>query len=265
VTKEAEEMQSEIFTDEILDALGAWQRGWKADEELKKPIADKLVREARKLPAKFRTAPPVCFRKRFLFKKDMEPLVMFGGLDDGVASWSADRAFAMDFKGLIKPEAVTAAYFEHRPLPEEVIVNFVALWDDQGFREAAEDYRRRWGREANALFNFTDKQSEIVLHARLHAREVKGMVAESPPFDAACDEAGIVGEDARDRIFNGLTEREVFFGVPRWSSEEGAQRVLANTRRKFLTRNAALIELAAALRRKRQSWLRSVSYITFRK
>jgi hypothetical protein len=171
--------------------------------------------------------------------------------------------FAMDFKGLVKPEAATAAYFEHRPLLDEVIVDFVALWDDHGFCEAAEDYHRRGGREANALFNFTDKQAEVVLHPRLHAHEAKGMVAKSPPFDTACDEAGIVGEDVRDRVFADLTERDVFFGVPSWSSEEGAQRVLASTRQKFLTRNADLIELAAALRRKRQAWLRSVSHLAF--
>ena len=35
---------------------------------------------------------------------------MFEGLDDGVASWSTDRAYAMDFKGMVKPESVTAAF-----------------------------------------------------------------------------------------------------------------------------------------------------------
>ncbi|HZR85982.1 MAG TPA: pilus assembly protein N-terminal domain-containing protein [Bradyrhizobium sp.] len=101
------------------------------------------MREVRKLPARFRAAPEVCYRKRFLFKKDMEPLVMFEGLDDRVASWSTDRAFAMDFKGLVKLEAVTAAYFEHKPLPDEVIVNFPALWADPGFQEATDHYRKR--------------------------------------------------------------------------------------------------------------------------
>jgi hypothetical protein len=75
------------FTDEFFDALGAWQRGWKADEELKKPLTEILVREAAMLQAGFRAVmPEVCFRKRFLFKKDMESMIMFGGLDDGIAS-----------------------------------------------------------------------------------------------------------------------------------------------------------------------------------
>ena len=185
---------------------------------------------------------------------------MFEGLDDGVASWSTDRAYAMDFKGMVKPKSVTAAYFEHKPHPDEVIVNFPALWADQGFQEATDGYRKRGGKEAEALFNFGDKQAEIVLHARLHAHEVKGMVAETADFDAACDQTG-VGEGVRDETFRTLTEGGMYFGVPRWSSEEGAQRALENTRRKFLERNAALIELAAALRRKRQAWLRSVSHL----
>ncbi|WP_316193056.1 hypothetical protein [Bradyrhizobium sp. SZCCHNRI1029] len=86
------------------------------------------------------------------------------------------------------------------------------------------------------------------------------MVAETPDFDAACDQAG-VGEGARDGTFRTLTEGGMSFGVPRWSSEEGAQKALENTRRKSFERNAALIELAAALWRKRQAWLRSVSHL----
>ncbi|MEW6645122.1 MAG: hypothetical protein AB1586_31795 [Pseudomonadota bacterium] len=88
------------FTDELLDALGAWQRGWRENQALKKPIAEKLVLEAAKLPARFCAVPNACYRKRFLYKGDMEPLVMFGGLDDGVASWTMDRVF----DGRIKSE-----------------------------------------------------------------------------------------------------------------------------------------------------------------
>jgi hypothetical protein len=232
-----DETQAGIFTDELLDALGAWQRGWKADDDLKKPITEKLVREAGKLPARFRTAPEVCYRKRFLFKKDMERA--------STTEWQAGARTAPTpwISRAWSSPSPSAAYFEHKPHPDEVIVNFPALWADQGFREAAEDYRRRRGREAEALFNFADRQAEIVLHARLHAHEAKAMVAETPAFDAACDEAG-VGEDARDDTFRTLTEGGMYFGVPRWSSEEGAQRALTNTRRKFLERNAGLIEFA---------------------
>jgi hypothetical protein len=241
------------FTDEPLDALGAWQRGWKADETLKLPVTEHLVREAAMLPPEFRAVPEVCFRKRFLFKKDMEALIMFGGLDDGVASWSTDQAFTMGFKGLVMQEAATAVYFEHRPLPGEVIVNYPALWANTEFRAAAEDYRRRGGREARALFNFVDKQSEIILHARLHLNEVKGMVGASSSFDAICDEAGVVGDDDQDRLFKVLTDRGVFFESPYWISEGRTRRVFENTRLKFLERNAVLIEAAAAARKARGS------------
>jgi hypothetical protein len=78
-----------------------------------------------------------------------------------------------------------------------------------GFREAAEDYRGHGGREADALFNFADKQGEVVLHARLLAHEAKGMVAEAPDFDDAYDQTG-AGEEARDGTFRKLTERDLF-------------------------------------------------------
>jgi hypothetical protein len=255
-----DETDTHIFSDEFLDALGAWQRGWREDMDLKKPIEEKLIIEAAKLPDRFRAAPDACYRKRFLYKGAMEPLMMFGGLDDGVASWTTDRAFAKDFKGIVRPDAVTASYFEHKPLPDEVIVNIATLWADEGFVRAAEDYRERDGKEAKALFNFADKQGEIVLHARLHDDEIKGMVGDATDFDAACDQAGIA-EEARDAIFKKLTETGVHFGGPIWSSEVGAPRVVENARRKFLERNERRIELAAALRRMRPEWLRSVSHL----
>ncbi|MCP3475499.1 hypothetical protein NLM33_34975 [Bradyrhizobium sp. CCGUVB1N3] len=66
------------------------------------------------------------------------------------------------------------------------------------------------------MFNFGDKQAEIVLHATLHTDG-----ADSPDFDAARDQTGI-GEEARDETFSKLIENGVHFGVPTWSSEEGA-------------------------------------------
>jgi hypothetical protein len=182
-------------------------------------VTENLTREAAMLRAEFRTAPEVCYRKRFLFKKDMESLIMFCGLDDGVASWSTDKAFAMAFKGLVKEEAATAVYFEHRPTAAEVIVNIPALWDDAGFQAAAEDYRTRGGREALALFHMIS-QREVILHAHLHLHEVKGMVGASSSFEAICDEAGVVGDDERERLFKVLTDRGVFFKDPHWISEE---------------------------------------------
>jgi hypothetical protein len=256
----ADDTNTYIFTDEFLDALGAWQRGWREDMGLKRPIEEKLGAEAAKLPERFRAVPDACYRKRFLNKGDMEPLMMFGGLDDGVASWTTDRDFAKDFKGIVRPDAVTAAYFEHKPSLDEVIVNVPALWADGEFAKAAEDYRHRGGREAAALFNFAAKQGEIVLHAKLHNNEIRGMVGDAPEFDAACDQAGIA-EEARDEIFKKLTEMGVHFGGPIWSSKEGAPRVVENARRKFLERNEWRIELAAALRRRRPEWLRSVSHL----
>jgi hypothetical protein len=160
------------------------------------------------------------------------------------------RAFAMAFKGLVKEEAATAVYFEHRPTAAEVIVNIPALWDDPGFQAAAEDNRKRGGREAGALFNMIG-QSEVVLHAHLHLHEIKGMVGASSSFDAICDEAGVVGDDERDRLFKVLTDRGVFFESPHWISEERTSHVFENARVKFLERNAALIEAAAAERKAR--------------
>jgi hypothetical protein len=252
-----------MFSDDVLDALGAWQRGWQADDARKKPITDDLLCVAAKLPDRFRSAPQVCFRKRFLFPKDLEPLVMFSGLDDGVASWTTDRDFAMDFKGLLKPGAPTAVFFAHRPDPSEVIVNFASLWADADFQAAAEDYRVRDGREVAALFNFADRQAEVVLHARLHQHEVEGMVGASGSFDDICAEAGVVEESAKDRLFAELTDKNIFLESPHWISGERARRVIERTRRRYLERNAGTIGFAAAARLLRPKWLGTVSRLPF--
>jgi hypothetical protein len=68
-------------------------------------------------------------------------------------------------------------------------------------------------------------------------------------------------EEARDEVFRKLIDAGVPFTMPTWSSEEGAPRVLETARRKFLERHARLIEFAAALRRMRPEWLRSVSHL----
>jgi hypothetical protein len=94
------------------------------------------------------------------------------------------------------------------------------------------------------MFNFVDKQSEIILHAHLHLEEVKQMVGASGSFDAICDEIGVVGDNDKDRLLRVHTERGVFFESPHWISLERTRRVFENTRLAFLERNADLIEKA---------------------
>jgi hypothetical protein len=52
-----------LSRDELLDARGAWQRGWKGDEVLKLPVTENLVRETAALPPEFTGSPvgvPTC-------------------------------------------------------------------------------------------------------------------------------------------------------------------------------------------------------------
>jgi hypothetical protein len=128
------------FSREFLDVLGEWKRGWREDQTRREPIAQRLKAEAEKLSERFRTVDSPCYRKRYLMYGDLTSLLK-GDLHDGITSWTVDNAFAEEFKGLYRPEAITATIFEHNPDRSEVILNIHALWQASEFKEAVEQYR----------------------------------------------------------------------------------------------------------------------------
>ncbi|MGD9785924.1 MAG: hypothetical protein AB7E80_14385 [Hyphomicrobiaceae bacterium] len=103
-------MSHDVFTDQSLDALGAWQRGWKEQPDLRKALACALTKAIgqTELPAAATTADEICYRKRFLFKDNPEnggdhvPILLGGSYEEGMASWSTEFEWLKTFKGEIK-------------------------------------------------------------------------------------------------------------------------------------------------------------------
>jgi hypothetical protein len=220
-----------MFPDTLLCAIGAWQRGWREDQNLRESLSLELQAEAQALPRKFREVNSSVYRKRFIHKGELEALILNDKRDEGIASWTTNRAFAERFKDLSKPGAVSGVIFRHFPTDDEIILNIEALWQDSNFIAAANAYRNSDGINADALFNFADTQGEVVLRVPLRATEIIAFTGASSPFDDLCDQAGIP-DSKRDKLFRELTEAGVYPGEYQYTSEEAAQRIISNTIKK---------------------------------
>jgi hypothetical protein len=219
------------FDDQLLDAIGAWQKGWRENQEVRESLSADLLNATQNLPDRFRTAGgATCYRKRFLHQGELQRIIMADWRDEGVVSWTLDRSFSETFRGKFKQGAVTGAIFRRMPPDSEVIVNIPALWEAPEFVQAAESYRERGGEHANALFHFLGEhdQREIVLNAPLRSTEIIALTGSSSPFDDLCDMLSLP-QLGRDELFKELTELGIEMNAPRYVNEEQAQRIIRRT------------------------------------
>jgi hypothetical protein len=216
------------FTDEFLEALGAWQNGWREIQPKRELLAENLCREANVLSDEFRKVNGICYRKRFIHNGELVDLFIRNHCDEGVASWTLDLRFAERLKGLTRQGAVSAAIFEYQPLSSEIIVSLPALWASKGFRASAESYLKRDGYFAAALMNFRDSQQEIILRVPLRGSEIIALTGASSPFDDLCDRTGIP-ENKRDSIFSKLIQSGEYPGDPQYIDRNAAQRAIARS------------------------------------
>ncbi|RBP31095.1 hypothetical protein DET50_106116 [Marinobacter pelagius] len=216
------------FSDDFLNILGAWQRGWSEDQSTRLQIADKLKRSAKNLPDDFKQVSSPCYRKRFLHHGELFEIIMVDEKDEGLTSWTICQKYAENFKGLHRPDAVSAAIFEHTPKDDEVILNICALWDSPSFLDSAKQYQKNGGENADAIFNFRASQGEVILNAPLKGSEIVALTGASSPFDELCDRSGIP-ESERDEYFKQLIDLEQYPEALKYTSKEGTQRVIQNT------------------------------------
>jgi hypothetical protein len=226
-----------IFNDTFLDALGSWQRGWLEKQHKRVELAETLKTEALKLPKEYRSVRGPCFRKRFLLRADLVPLLVGGRLHDGMTSWTLNPAFADTFKGLgaDRPEAVTAAIFRHEPAPSEVILNIPALWASGEFNNAVMGYEARGGQQAEPLLRIRDIQAEVILETNLLREEVVAFSGKSSPFEELCKAANISEKD-EDAAWQLLIDLKKQPEMPTYIRDDTAQVAILNTLLKLLDR-----------------------------
>jgi hypothetical protein len=224
------------YSDRFLDVLGRWQRGWKQDPVLRGEIAANLLNEVAQLPDYVRKhdGTPL-FRKRNLYrskyKGELFPLFLKGCLDEGSpTSWSTSEVFAEEFGRVFDdsdPNSVAGAVFRHTPTDKEVILNIPRLWHDQDFVEAAESYRRKKGREAEAIFFFRDErdQFEVILRAPLRADEIYRLGG-STTYESLYAAAGSQTDEAKAALDRQLSSNGIDPLKARYLSPEGTCRVV---------------------------------------
>lgn len=220
--------------------MGAWQRGWMEQPNLRKELTDTLLSaiSGTNLPSLATSCDYKCYRKRFLTKDNSEnggdhfPIFIGGRYQEGVASWSTEFEWLKSFKREIRSNANTAI-FAHMPEPGEVVLNIKALWQADGFADAVDEYRQRGGTEADALLNFMDKQHEVILRAPLLVDEIEAFCGQVGTFEQLFDVADAVGERQQDALVDGLKRVDHFPGDTHWLERDAAQRVVKHTLEKF--------------------------------
>lgn len=231
------------YPDSFLDALGAWQKGWREQADRRLEITADLLSSIKALatPLPVSATLPLCYRKRFLVPNnpqnggDFEKLVMFGRIDEGVASWTSDPEFHLKFK-LCPRFGETTALFAHQPTSDEVVVDFAALWNDEEFERAVDDYHQRGGAQAGALLNFRNDQQELVLTAPLCRDELVDMIGQISGEDFFYDAFGATTEGERDAIWSALVELKVSPGGAKWSGGEAVQRALVSAQQVYIAK-----------------------------
>lgn len=216
-----------VFSDSFLEALGTWQNGWSEDQARRVALADVLFEEAQSLPAEFRTASAVCYRKRFLLSHEVIPLLL-RSLHDGITSWTTERRVAEEFKYRMRPGTITGVVFRHEPRSEDVVLNIPALWASSEFVAAAEDYRARKMPMAAALFNFREErdQFEVVMNAPLNPEDIATLSGETnTSFEDFCLQTNlpVLLEDA---AWKALLARDLQPQAPAFIRDEAAQAVI---------------------------------------
>lgn len=220
------------FDDRLLNAIGGWQNGWGEIQSTKDLLANELELAVAPLPAKFRSVRVPCYRKRFIHKGELVDVILKDGRSEGLASWTTNLAFAERFKGLVRPDAVSGAIFEHVPSEHEVVVSIEALWSSTEFAAAVRSYCERGGVHGKALLNFKNLQGEVVLKAPLRGSEIVALTGASSPFDELCDSAGIP-EERRNEIFSTLVENKIYPGAAAYTTRQAAKNAIANTIQKM--------------------------------
>ncbi|UIP95249.1 hypothetical protein [Acinetobacter johnsonii] len=220
------------FSDELMIALANWQKGWEEKQEKRQVLASDLLNVVQNLDERFKRVSSPCYRKRFLHRGELEAIFLKDNKDEGVVSWTIHQEFAERFKGLLKPDAVSGAIFEHTPSENEIVVNICELWKDADFIEAANNFKKKYPIEAQPLFHFKDTQGEVILMSPLKASEIIAFTGASSPFDDLCEQLSIP-EGSRDELFKKLVQTGLYPGELKYTSKEGAQRVVENSIQKL--------------------------------
>jgi hypothetical protein len=207
------------------------------------------------LPANFKTLDGSCYRKRFIREGEVVPILIDNDFFEGIASWTTKKDYAKKFKGIITPDTKFVMLFKHEPQPNEIVVNIISLWKDAEFKEAAEKFKKDNAEASEALFNFKDSQSEIILRSTLRGTEIEDLVSISSSFETLCDMAEIP-EKEREKLSIKYAKdpNGILIEIPTFTGARPTKNAIADTLIKFrdlhisAERNNILIDWSNAVK-----------------
>jgi len=215
-----------MFTDQFLLALGEWQNGWGTNQMLKKQIEQRFVNACQTLNDKFRVAKGTYFRKRFIHPEELKPFLC-RQLSEGAVSWTGDPKFAENFRGTLRPDVLFGAIFECNLHEDAVLINIPALWQDEEFIAAVNEYSSRKGKYGDAILGIADTQKEVVINTTILPENIYAISGRSSEFSKFCDEMGAVSEAQEDELWKILVEGNLQPEEPRWIGKEAALQVFS--------------------------------------
>jgi hypothetical protein len=225
---------TETFTDDFLKALSNWQRGWSEKQDQRRIIANELVKQCENLPQNFKTVESFCYRKRFINKGEIIPILINNGFFEGVASWTENSDYAKGFKEIYRPDAKFVMLFKHKPKPEEIVVNIVSLWKNNEFKQAVEKLKEKDEESVKALIHFKDSQSEVILRSTLIGTEIEDIVGISSSFDDLCDRANIPEEEREELLRKYSSDPEgIPIEIPTFAGSSQTKEAIRNTLAQF--------------------------------
>lgn len=145
----------------------------------------------------------------------------------------------------MRDRAEIGAIFAVDPEPDDVILNIGAVWARQEFGDAVENYRSRGGPNHEALVNFRDLQSEVILKSPLRLDDVVALCVQIPSLESLSARLGVKEDALVDAVWALMVKREWLPTSALWSEGEEAQAQLDRTIEKmkaWLERNVPDID-----------------------
>ncbi len=166
---------SDTFPATLLHAVDRWQKG--GDHAAKVKRGQRLKQEVLALnDANLRWCPEVVYRRLALPQRFVWSFITTGALPETISAWSLDPDVAKGVKGGVPPEwqdgkRWVGVILEHKPKPEEVVVNLEALWVDLKYQRSLVEAGPE--KYSEGIHKYENSQREVVLDlARVSLKQI---------------------------------------------------------------------------------------------
>jgi hypothetical protein len=220
---------TEVFPAKLLYAIDRWQKG--GDHAAKMRRGQRLKQEVLALnDENLRWCPGVVYRRLALPQRFIWTFITTGVLPETVSAWTLDPDVARGLKGGVPPEwqdgkLWRGVILEHKPKPEEVVVNLDALWLDLNYQRSLAD--AGLGKYTEGIRRYQNLQREVVLElARVSLKQIWSWGGYSSSVDDLAEMfLGVKPTPQQiDCVRKMIEENEIPVGA-RWTSSSGARNV----------------------------------------